>query len=138
VNICVIGSPRPSDERQCRIDSGQEARGRISLENIFMNGRIFVVGASLSGIDALCELVSKLPAGFGERDRERSRSSKTDEEPCDARESAANSGDGASGGLHRDLLLALLRSGGLRQRDSENSVLEISGDLVGVDAIGQA
>jgi two-component system chemotaxis response regulator CheB len=27
-------------------------------------GRIFVVGASLSGIDALCELVSKLPAGF--------------------------------------------------------------------------
>ena len=29
-----------------------------------MRGRIFVIGASLSGIDALCELVSKLPAGF--------------------------------------------------------------------------
>ena len=29
-----------------------------------MKGRIFVIGASLSGIDALCELVSKLPAGF--------------------------------------------------------------------------
>ncbi len=29
-----------------------------------MNGRIFVIGASLSGIDALCELVSRLPAGF--------------------------------------------------------------------------
>lgn len=29
-----------------------------------MKGRIFVVGASLSGIDALCELVSKLPPGF--------------------------------------------------------------------------
>ena len=29
-----------------------------------MKGRIIVIGASLSGIDALCELVSKLPAGF--------------------------------------------------------------------------
>jgi two-component system, chemotaxis family, protein-glutamate methylesterase/glutaminase len=29
-----------------------------------MKGRIFVVGASLSGIDALCELVSRLPKGF--------------------------------------------------------------------------
>ncbi len=29
-----------------------------------MKGRIFVIGASLSGIDALCELVSKLPASF--------------------------------------------------------------------------
>lgn len=29
-----------------------------------MKGRIFVIGASLSGIDALCELVSRLPAGF--------------------------------------------------------------------------
>jgi two-component system chemotaxis response regulator CheB len=29
-----------------------------------MKGRIFVIGASLSGIDALCELVSKLPTGF--------------------------------------------------------------------------
>jgi two-component system chemotaxis response regulator CheB len=29
-----------------------------------MKGRIFVIGASLSGIDALCELVSKLPPGF--------------------------------------------------------------------------
>ncbi len=29
-----------------------------------MKGRLFVVGASLSGIDALCELVSKLPANF--------------------------------------------------------------------------
>ena len=29
-----------------------------------MKGRIFVIGASLSGIDALCELVSKLPARF--------------------------------------------------------------------------
>ncbi len=29
-----------------------------------MKGRIFVIGASLSGIDALCELVSKLPAKF--------------------------------------------------------------------------
>lgn len=29
-----------------------------------MKGRIFVIGASLSGIDALCELVSKLPKGF--------------------------------------------------------------------------
>jgi two-component system chemotaxis response regulator CheB len=29
-----------------------------------MLGRIFVIGASLSGIDALCELASKLPAGF--------------------------------------------------------------------------
>lgn len=29
-----------------------------------MKGRIFVIGASLSGIDALTELVSKLPAGF--------------------------------------------------------------------------
>jgi two-component system chemotaxis response regulator CheB len=29
-----------------------------------MKGRIFVIGASLSGIDALCELVSLLPKGF--------------------------------------------------------------------------
>ncbi len=29
-----------------------------------MKGRVFVIGASLSGIDALCELVSKLPANF--------------------------------------------------------------------------
>jgi two-component system chemotaxis response regulator CheB len=29
-----------------------------------MTGRIFVIGASLSGIDALCELVSKLPKDF--------------------------------------------------------------------------
>ena len=29
-----------------------------------MKGRIVVVGASLSGIDALCELVSRLPKGF--------------------------------------------------------------------------
>ncbi len=29
-----------------------------------MKGRIFVIGASLSGIDALCELVSQLPKGF--------------------------------------------------------------------------
>jgi two-component system chemotaxis response regulator CheB len=29
-----------------------------------MTGRIFVIGASLSGIDALCDLVSKLPARF--------------------------------------------------------------------------
>ncbi len=29
-----------------------------------MKGRLFVIGASLSGIDALCELVSKLPANF--------------------------------------------------------------------------
>lgn len=29
-----------------------------------MKGRIFVIGASLSGIDALCELVSKLPGNF--------------------------------------------------------------------------
>ncbi|MCA1492197.1 chemotaxis protein CheB [Ensifer sp. NBAIM29] len=29
-----------------------------------MKDRIFVIGASLSGIDALCDLVSKLPAGF--------------------------------------------------------------------------
>jgi two-component system chemotaxis response regulator CheB len=29
-----------------------------------MKGRIFVIGASLSGIDALCELVSKLPKEF--------------------------------------------------------------------------
>lgn len=29
-----------------------------------MKGRIFVIGASLSGIDALCELVSRLPKGF--------------------------------------------------------------------------
>lgn len=29
-----------------------------------MSGRIIVIGESLSGIDALCELVSKLPAGF--------------------------------------------------------------------------
>ncbi len=29
-----------------------------------MPGRIFVIGASLSGIDALCELVSRLPKGF--------------------------------------------------------------------------
>jgi two-component system, chemotaxis family, protein-glutamate methylesterase/glutaminase len=29
-----------------------------------MKDRIFVIGASLSGIDALCELVSKLPTGF--------------------------------------------------------------------------
>ncbi len=32
-----------------------------------MKGRIFVIGASLSGIDALVELVSKLPAGFRPR-----------------------------------------------------------------------
>lgn len=30
-----------------------------------MSGRIIVIGASLSGIDALCELVSHLPADFG-------------------------------------------------------------------------
>jgi hypothetical protein len=29
-----------------------------------MKGRVFVVGASLSGIDALCELVAKLPGDF--------------------------------------------------------------------------
>ncbi len=29
-----------------------------------MKGRIFVIGASLRGIDALCELVSRLPKGF--------------------------------------------------------------------------
>ena len=29
-----------------------------------MKGRIVVIGASLSGIDALCELVSRLPSGF--------------------------------------------------------------------------
>jgi two-component system chemotaxis response regulator CheB len=29
-----------------------------------MRDRIIVIGASLSGIDALCELASKLPAGF--------------------------------------------------------------------------
>jgi two-component system chemotaxis response regulator CheB len=29
-----------------------------------MTGRIFAIGASLSGIDALCELVARLPAGF--------------------------------------------------------------------------
>jgi two-component system chemotaxis response regulator CheB len=34
------------------------------MENFAMKGRIFVIGASLSGIDALCELVENLPADF--------------------------------------------------------------------------
>ncbi len=45
------------------IDLRQEAHITY-LYMPLMKGRIFVVGASLSGIDALCELVSKLPGGF--------------------------------------------------------------------------
>ncbi len=37
---------------------------QITGRRLFMKDRIFVIGASLSGIDALCELVSRLPAEF--------------------------------------------------------------------------
>ena len=42
----------------------QESRHRTAAGVGLMKGRIVVIGASLSGIDALCELVSRLPKGF--------------------------------------------------------------------------
>ena len=63
MSVCPVCSTG-IDIAQWQLIPAGRTLGRQGPEGFAMTGRIFVIGASLSGIDALCRLIGELPAGF--------------------------------------------------------------------------